>query len=348
MEKKIECGEFDKCLSKKLKREEFKKINKKKQKDSPKLIFVKDLISDCNYRWNSNSLLIFTSINNVTYIIYSDDENSIIVYNLVNNQRQCQIKKAHQQGIDIFRHCLDKKNKKDLIISCSKFYNIIKLWDFKNWQLLFNYRKENIKSLLLYNNFDNQFFILSNSLSENEDINVYNIKGTLIKKLDSSAGEIRNIDNYYDNDLSKNFVIVIYNNHISSFDFNINKFYRSYFNLEGYVYSLIIDKNKNKNKTKLIISCHTYIIIWDFHSGNMENKIFVCKRILRSVCPWNDEYYFTGGSTIKLVNINNKKITKLSKYLGLISSIKKYKHPQYDECLITKSFHNIKLWRIEK
>ena len=345
MEKNSKVEEIGKCLNKKLKRKEFK-IIKNEENYPKKIIFEKDLISDCNYSWDSNSLLIFTSINNVTYIIYSDDDNSIIVYNLVNSQRQSQIKNAHQQRIDVFKHCLDKKNKRDLIISCSKFYNIIKLWDFKNWQLLFYYRHENIKSLLLYNNFDNQFFILTNSSSENEDINVYDTKGILLKKLDSSAGKIEEIDNYYDNDLSKNFVIVIYNNHISSFDFNANKFYRAYSNLDERVYSLIIDKNKNK--TKLIISCKTNIIIWDFHSGNMENKILVCKRILRSVCPWNDECYFTGSTTIKLVNINNKKITQLSKNSGLISSIKKYKHPQYDECLITKNCNNIKLWRIEK
>ena len=152
---------------------------------------------------------------------------------------------------------------------------------------------------------------------------------------------------YYDNDLLKNYVIVIYNDRIASFDFNINQLYKIYYSpKKDYFYSLVIYKSE---KTKLIISSDNNILVWDFHSGDFEKEIFVCHhRKLRSVCPWNDKYYFTGSTTIRLVDVNNEKIKKISKKVGLISSIKKYIHPQFGEYLITKSNSKIQLWRIEK
>ena len=347
MEKNSKVEEIGKCLNKKLKRKEFNNI-KNEENYPKKIIFEKDLISDCNYSWDSNSLLIFTSINNIPYIIYSDKEQSIIAYNLINNQKQTEIKKAHKEEIDILKHCFDKKEKRDLIISYSKFAHYIKLWNFKNWELLFSYEGKKIShELLLYNNFDNKFFILTCSSFSNEDINVYNIKDIENKKLNSSKGNIKRIDEYYDNDSSKNFVIVIYDGYIASFDFNLNVIYQTYNNLrDNYIWSLIV--YKSENKTKLIISSSKgNIKIWDFHSGILENYIFVNKRILRAVCPFNENYFFTGSNTIKLVNINNKKIEKLSERIGSIASIQKYIHPHFGECLITKSDSKIKLWRME-
>ena len=178
MKKNVGSEEIDKCLGKKVKREEFSDLRKTNKKDYPKkIIFVKDLITDCNCRWDSNSLLIFTSIYNITYIIYSDNKKSIITYNLINNQKINQIKKAHEQEIDAFKHCLNTKTKKDLIISYSKYYHNIKLWNFENWQLLWNYKGKILKcELLLYNNLDSQFFLLSSS-SFIQNINIYDIEG---------------------------------------------------------------------------------------------------------------------------------------------------------------------------
>ncbi len=249
---------IDKCLGKKLKREEFNDLRKTNKKDYPKkIIFVKDLITDCNNSWDSNSLIIFTSIYKITYIIYSDEKKSIITYNLVNYQKINHIKKAHEQQIDAFKHCLNTKTKKDLIISYSKYYHNIKLWNFVNWQLLWKYNGEKIKcESLLYNNLDSQFFLLTSS-SFIQNINIYDIEGKLIKELDSSTGEASSIDNYYDKDLSKNFVIVTYNDHIATFDFNVNQLYKTYyFQRKDYFKSLVIYKSE---KTKLIISIDSNI-----------------------------------------------------------------------------------------
>ena len=347
MKSKEQCEENVKYLNKKLKRDEFIDFKKANKINNPKkIIFVKDLITDCNYNWGSNSLLLFTSIYHITYIIYSDDKKSIITYNLISNQKISHIKNAHEGEINAFKHCFDTKTKKDLIISNSKYNHEIKLWNFQKLQLLWIYKGEKVKcEFLLYNNLDNQFFLLTSSLLY-EKINIYDLKGKLIKQLDSSEGETKYIDNYYDNDLSKNFVIVVYNNFAVSFDFNINKLYKIYyFQIMNSFKSLEIYKNE---KTKLIISFDKYISIWDFHSGNFENNILVCNRILRSVCPWNEKYFFTGSTTIRLVDINKNKIKKLSEKVGVISSIKKCIHPQFGECLITKNNSNIKLWRIEK
>ena len=67
----------------------------------------------------SNGLCIFTSINDILYLIYSTMTKSIIAYDLNNNQKICEIKNAHEDYITSFRHILDKNKKRDLIISVS-------------------------------------------------------------------------------------------------------------------------------------------------------------------------------------------------------------------------------------
>ena len=73
-----------------------------------------------------NSFNVFKSIDNILYLIYTNKNNSIISYNLINNCKIIEIKNAHKQYITNFRYYLDKKNKRDLIISISAYDNNIK------------------------------------------------------------------------------------------------------------------------------------------------------------------------------------------------------------------------------
>ena len=46
----------------------------------------------------------FKSINNIFYIVYATKNKSIIIYNLVNDTKIVEIKKAHKEFITNFRH----------------------------------------------------------------------------------------------------------------------------------------------------------------------------------------------------------------------------------------------------
>ena len=81
-------------------------------------------------------LLVFLNLLMIIYLIYSNHYKSIISYNLTNNTKINEIKNAHNDFINNFRHYLDNINNRDLIISLSANDNNIKLWNIKSWECL--------------------------------------------------------------------------------------------------------------------------------------------------------------------------------------------------------------------
>ena len=64
---------------------------------------------------------------------------------------------------------------------------------------------------------------------------------------------------------------------------------------------------------------------------------------LYGICLWYNEYLFVGCSdnTIKLIDVNNKKIIKTLKgYKDYIVSIKLINHAKYGKCLISQGKEN--------
>ena len=90
------------------------------------------------------------------------------------------------------------------------------------------------------------------------------------------------------------------------------------------------------------------IRIWNFHSGILLSKIKVNDEGLRGICLWNTNYLFvsTEEKIIKLIDLKKEIIIK--NYLGHTSEvlcIKKIKHLQFGECLISQDYdNNFILW----
>ena len=62
-------------------------------------------------------MIIFKSIDDLVYFIYTNEKKSIISYNLIYNKKINEIKKAHNSVIMNFRHYLDKDKKQNLVLS---------------------------------------------------------------------------------------------------------------------------------------------------------------------------------------------------------------------------------------
>ena len=73
---------------------------------------IQDLNPYCNY-------VIFTSINNILYLVYASGDFSITCYDLNNNLKINEIKNCHSKNILSLEHIYDKENKKNLILSLS-------------------------------------------------------------------------------------------------------------------------------------------------------------------------------------------------------------------------------------
>ena len=321
--------------------------------------YFMDLIEDSKCTRKSNSFCVFKSINNIFYLIYSNENNSIISYDLINFKKINEIKKAHNSEITDFRYCFDNINKRDIILSISAIDNNLKLWDIYNFELLLDIKDINkngvLSSACLLNNNNEIYIITSNCNFENfknsEPIKVFNLNGSLVNILDNEDELIYYIDIYYDKTLSMSFIISGGTEYVKSYDFNGSILYNKYSeNKENLYYYVII--NDKEEQTKIISSSVDYIIIWDFHSGELLNKITGSKSLIFNICLWNNDYLFASNeeSFIELIDIKNKKFIKNLNWQcdGIIHTIKKIIHPKYGECLIVQSRNNkIIMWIIK-
>ena len=94
---------------------------KNSSKNNPKdLIFLKNLVIDSySNNWLIDKFIVFKSLNNILYLIYSNNNKSIISYNIIDNKKINEIKNAHEDYISSFRYYLDNINQRDLVISLS-------------------------------------------------------------------------------------------------------------------------------------------------------------------------------------------------------------------------------------
>ena len=108
------------------------------ENDSPiKFYFYKDLIKEklglCS------KFITFKTINDILLLICTTDDYSIISYDIVNEKKLNEIK-CSQKDIWELYHCLDRKNKRDLLLTQSS-YNYIKIWDIKNFNRILDLKQ---------------------------------------------------------------------------------------------------------------------------------------------------------------------------------------------------------------
>ncbi len=108
-----------------------------------KIKFLKDLTIDsysdhCTvYKFD-----IFLSTNSILYLIYSNKNCLIILYDLLYNKKISEIKNAHSDYITGLRHYVDKINKKDYFISICFNENNLRLWNLYNYECLLNLKMD--------------------------------------------------------------------------------------------------------------------------------------------------------------------------------------------------------------
>ena len=304
----------------------------------------------------NNSFCVFESINQILYLIYTNENFSIITYNLVKFQKINEIKKAHRSSIIGFRHYSDKKNKRDLIISISIKDNNVKLWNINDFELLFDYQKINnngfINSACFLSNNSDIYIVSSNFnfMAYTEPIKVFDLNGKLVQILDTFNEIIFFLDVYYDKILSMSFIISCGYESVQSYDFNGGIIYNQYFEEEKYRYNSALI-NDSENEIKLIApNTIGYIVIWNFHSGELINKIKAAKDILYDICQWDNNSFIIGGDyELKIINIKNKEIIReLINTKRLIRTIKKFTHTYFGECLIVqdKGKGKLNIWTL--
>ena len=333
--------------------------NLNKNNKSIENLYYQNLIKDSYSHYNlDNSFIVFTSINNILYLIYSTKNLSIISYNLIDNIKINEIKNAHEMYITNFRHYSDGENKRDLFISISSENNNIKLWNINNWELLYNYESINkvgelYSACFLQNNSDN-FIITSNShLFNTENIKVFDFYGNKLNEINESNYNTFIIETYFDKKSKINYIITGNYGYITSFDFQNNKFYQKYddgintLKRKMYNHFFIYE---TEGSIKIISSGNDgNIRIWEFHSSNLLIKLKIVNKSLGGICFFCNENLYCGceDTEIKIIDIKIGKIIKCLKgHYKEVINIKKINHPKYKECLISQGLYKdyIKIW----
>lgn len=324
------------------------KINKIENKFNPNNIqllnnLTKDSYSDYAL---DNTFTVFISIDNIIYLVYSNVKKSIIAYNILDNKKINEIKNAHSRDITNFRHFLDTYNKRDLILSISLSNNNLKLWDIATFECLLNLENINksgrLFSACLLSENNTNYVVTSCAYGNNEPIKIFDMNNIKIKEINESNDSVYFIDTIYDNILSKCYIIIGCNGFIKSFDYNNNQIYKKYNDNDNNRHCSIII-NINEEKAKIFDSSFDgNLRIWDFHEGNLLDKIKICDNSwLFGLCLWDNEHLLIGcgDKSIKIVELKNRTINaKLNVFNNKVLCIKKIIHPLYGECLITQGY----------
>ena len=276
---------------------------------------------------------------------------------MIDNKKIVEIKNSHKQSITNFRHCLDNYNKRDLIISISGEDNNLKLWNVNNYDCLLNIENESNK-LRLYSacflNDNNQIYIVTGNLN-NEPIEIFDLNGKIVKKINNFNDSVLFIDTYYDIKNSKIYILTCNKKCVKSYDYTNNKEYHTYNDLnKEYINSFFEESHRFliiNNKEELIESCNDgKIRIWNFHSSILIKIIRVTKEPyeLEFFCLWDNEYLFAGCyKTIKIVELKTGKIINiLNGHNKTILYLTTFNLPKYGKSLISQGLDNdgIKLW----
>ena len=298
-------------------------------------------------------MVIFKSINNILYFIYTNKNKSIISYNLIDNKKINEIKNAHNSTIINFRHYLDKDKKQDLVFSASLNRNL-KLWRINNWECLLNIE-------LIYETGDlcsacfliikNEYYFLTSNGDGFEPIKVFNNNGIKIKEINNSQDKTNFIDIYYENHSSKIYILTANEGFVKSYDYNNGKVYHIYNDNDKKDHFCLRILIENKLIKLIEPSYDGNIRIWNFHTGELLNKIYISNKNLYGICLWNNDYLFVGcyDNTIKIVDIQKSKvIDNITGHYNSILVLTKVNIPKYGECLLSQDNIAItKLWKIK-
>ena len=345
-----------------------KKINNNENKKHIQLNLLEEITSNafCS-NIEDNTFCIFNSLQDkILYLIYSTKSKSIICYNIVEKTIFKEIENPHEgEYITNYRHCI--YNYKDIIMSISLSNNIIKIWEFPNFSCILTLQRVNLKGNLYsacflnndeINSNETYNYIITSSAGSNDPIKIFDFNGDVIKKFEQKISEdVYFIDSYFDIKLKKYYIITGNYNYINSYDFYETKIYKKYFDSSDKIYgshcSCAINVNKKdiNDIIKLIDVCYgsEIIYIWNFHTGEIINKIYSNGVGLVSCCIWDESFFYVGcrDRTIKLLDTSrNEVIESLEGHKNWLSSVKKINHPEYGECLVSQGDLNdqIKLW----
>ncbi len=334
----------------------MKTMQNKFSSDPAQLTYKMDI---CTNAHKSNSIdsvfSAFKSVKNEFYVCWGTPQYTIEIYDLKLEKNIKTIFGAHTSTIFSCRHYLDKKKKRDLIIS-SSYDKSVKVWDGKeNWKNIVNIQGAQsgyyiYSACILFDDYNNKNFIIS--ASPNEYSKVFDFEGKNIMSFGVNTESTYFINAWYDTRKKKHYIINANSSDVKAYDFKTGELFKSY---KGTPQTWHMSALVNEvNKVNMLIESDGggIIRVWDFDTANMLKKVSSPGFNLRGICLWNDNYIFSSGSdyTVKLYDLKNEKFVKsYTGHTSTVCAVDKIIHPKYGECLISHALDGkLKLWTFGK
>ena len=345
-------------------KEEIRKNEKNLKKLNPlHFEFISNLSkSEMNFRVD-NTFEVFNSILGQMCLVYAfkleNKYNSIATYNIIDYKTMGVLRNAHREDITNFRHYLDKRNRRDLILSVSATDNNVRMWDINNLEFIItinNINRHGFTKSACILNFNNDLFIVTSNYSHSEvqePIRLYNMDGYKIKEINYKNNQTYFIDIYHDKQFDIKYIITGNLGFVRTYNYTNDCKYHRYNDDddEEYEHYKVIIYNKDNNTKIISTGKERQIIIWDFHSTELLNKIKVSDipfDNLYGISLWNNNILIAGcGNTLHIIDIKNEEVVNiLIGHSYNIMTIKTIIHPIYGECIVSQELYNgqIKLW----
>ena len=345
-------------------KEEIRKNEKNLKKLNPlHFEFISNLSkSEMNFRVD-NTFEVFNSILGQMFLVYAfkleNKYNSIATYNIIDYKTMGVLRNAHREDITNFRHYLDKRNRRDLILSVSATDNNVRMWDINNLEFIItinNINRHGFTKSACILNFNNDLFIVTSNYSHSEvqePIRLYNMDGYKIKEINYKNNQTYFIDIYHDKQFDIKYIITGNLGFVRTYNYTNDCKYHRYNDDddEEYEHYKVIIYNKDNNTKIISTGKERQIIIWDFHSTELLNKIKVSDipfDNLYGISLWNNNILVAGcGNTLHIFDIKNEEVVNiLIGHSYNIMTIKTIIHPIYGECIVSQELYNgqIKLW----
>ena len=345
-------------------KEEIRKNEKNLKKLNPlHFEFISNLSkSEMNFRVD-NTFEVFNSILGQMCLVYAfkleNKYNSIATYNIIDYKTMGVLRNAHREDITNFRHYLDKRNRRDLILSVSATDNNVRMWDINNLEFIItinNINRHGFTKSACILNFNNDLFIVTSNYSHSEvqePIRLYNMDGYKIKEINYKNNQTYFIDIYHDKQFDIKYIITGNLGFVRTYNYTNDCKYHRYNDddNEEYEHYKVIIYNKDNNTKIISTGKERQIIIWDFHSTELLNKIKVSDipfDNLYGISLWNNNILVAGcGNTLHIIDIKNEEVVNiLIGHSYNIMTIKTIIHPIYGECIVSQELYNgqIKLW----
>lgn len=320
------------------------------------------IISDkCQKSYTIDSVFCsFVTYDSTSYIAFANQTYTVDLYNL-SQSKIVQSMKNHTQHIFIVRHFFYKGNSTDYLLSTG-YDKKVNIWKYNLKNKIFDLQisiNTGHAGLYLYSGLilfdesqkdkelDEKTYIITSV--PNEQMKVFNMKGTLLKHIGNKTDYSYFINSHFDSKSNSYHILNANSSDVKIISFKDGNTIRSFKDsvVAWHMSAFISELDK---KTHLFESDgNGWLRIWEYDTAIMVKKILTSNNCnLRGIVLWNENYVIAASSdkTYKVIDIKEDKVAySQACHENVLCTVQKLIHPIHGEVIFTCAIDGkLKMW----